>query len=169
MKEYLISGFSWLESSWQPTYREFTANGVKYVPPVVYERGAVLRFDREGNSKTYQIYGWCEPDENISWTTGNAKLLIPLEEGDSPKTLSLTIYQGIRGGGKLEIWINKHLAFSEIVKEGFQDKIIDLSGIKLQRTTGIQFVSDTFIPSEIMEGSNDKRKLGIGIKTVKLS
>ena len=29
LKEYIVTGFSWLDASWQPTHRVFTSEGVK--------------------------------------------------------------------------------------------------------------------------------------------
>jgi len=46
MKEYMVSGLSWMDESWHPTYRLFTSEGVKDISPTTYQYGTPIEFGK---------------------------------------------------------------------------------------------------------------------------
>jgi hypothetical protein len=72
MHEYVVTGFSWLTESWEPTYRYFYPGSIEYHPPPLYTWGDRIEFGKEGNASQYDIrHGFSQPEVGKTWTEGN--------------------------------------------------------------------------------------------------
>jgi hypothetical protein len=64
MREYKITGHSWLDSSWQTVGIKQPATAQK-----IYEYGTPIHFGTSGNAMRYQGIGWHGPQKNgFTWT-----------------------------------------------------------------------------------------------------
>ena len=83
MYEYIVSGYGWLNESWEPTYRKYTSKGIIENKPTNIEIGQTLTFGKDGNVLPYLKNGWSNPENIITWTLGDkASLYIPLYTND---------------------------------------------------------------------------------------
>lgn len=81
MKEYIVTGFSWLAKSWKPTYKSYTEKGVISNRPELYKYGTSMDFSKSDKDIAYKLNGWSSPEENFTWTEGNnANMLIPIDD-----------------------------------------------------------------------------------------
>lgn len=93
MDEYIITGFSWLNQSWVPTYRKFTSQGVQITEPPIYEYCTEITFGEEGNAQYYQGAGWSYPEKGFTWTDGQeASFIIPVKTPKSDLILRVTLF-----------------------------------------------------------------------------
>jgi hypothetical protein len=72
LKEYNINNFSWYASSWQPTYRIYTSNGVEIHTPPDYKLGTTIKFGKEQEPQDFMYSGWSTPEEDIVWSDGKS-------------------------------------------------------------------------------------------------
>lgn len=83
MYEYIVSGYSWLNESWNPTYRKYTSKGIIENKPQEVDFGQELSFRKDGNALPYLKNGWSSAENNFTWTSANkVSLYIPLATSD---------------------------------------------------------------------------------------
>jgi hypothetical protein len=174
LREYQISGFSWNTSSWEPTYREYTSEGVKYVPPPLYTPGSIIHFGIGGNAEQYLTSGWSGPEEGFRWTDGHTAVFtcsLPKPETDLILNVTFTPFLGAgMRSQNLSIWMNEHKLQDVLLTSDMQKLTIAIprnySEKEIQR---IKFdLPNAISPSELGI-SADGRTLGIGVSTLSMN
>lgn len=176
MHEYIVTEHSWLNSSWRPTYRVFTSEGIKDSSPELYKWEEEITFGREGNAEQYQGGGWSGPEDGFTWTDGfSATLALPVSESEFD--IELTVYSSpflredkhnlqrvfvFANGQKVDEWI-----FTE---RGSQEKKAYIPNDLLDgQMLYITFeLPDAASPAELGI-SEDPRKLSMAVSSVVLS
>ncbi|MFZ3171885.1 MAG: sulfatase-like hydrolase/transferase [Carboxydocellales bacterium] len=170
MQEYIISGFSWLNQSWRPTYRKFTSEGIQSTQPDVYQFGSKIQFGDGGNAEQYQGQGWSQHEKGFTWTDGkSASLVIPVSQSQTALTLKAVLKPFVNNkvdrqriiininGEKLGEWDIRSSGEYQIE---IPKKIINGSFL------GISFeLPDATSPSEL-KISKDLRTLGIAVQSI---
>jgi len=91
MREYFVSGFAWLDDSWEPSYKIYSSEGVQSAPLETYRYGDLITFGERGNSLAYQGEGWSYPDQGFTPTDERtASLIIPVMQTSSNLELKAT-------------------------------------------------------------------------------
>lgn len=167
MEEYIISGFSWLTESWKPTYRKYTAQGIKNDQPTVYKYGTQLTFGKGGNAQQYQGDGWSEPEKGFTWTDGkSASLIIPVARPNSDLTLTAMI-SPFRGKQEVNIYLKGKKLTNWIVNKKAEYKVtIPNELIKGSSWLELCFeLPDCASPYDL-KISSDRRMLGLAFESV---
>jgi len=173
MNEYTVSGFSWLSSSWTPTYRELSNNGVKSIAPPLYKYNTQISFCVGGNSGYYKGAGWSEPEESFTWTDGkNASLIIPIENHNKDLILRASLIPFTIDKidkQKVDIYVNgESVGQWNVCKPGQYDIVLPKEYVTGSQLKIVFRVSDPASP--FSQGiSNDKRDLGIAFKSIEIS
>jgi len=139
----------------------------------IYKLGSSITFGKGGTAGQYQKKGWSSPEAGFTWTDGNSSEL--LMKIDKPKSdIIMTADLGpLTVPGKLEkqrvaININGKKAGEWVVNAPGEYKLDIpqdyLKGSELNITFELP---DAASPLELSV-SEDSRKLGLGIKTIKL-
>jgi len=176
LDEYVVSGFSWLDESWHPTYKRFTPEGVIYKFPHPYQYGTSIEFGKDGNYFKYQGTGWSCPEDGFTWTDGKrATLIIPIERTTSNLELKAT-FKPLIAPGKLEkqrvrILTGDGWNLGEWVAAGdkLQERalLIHHSRVTGDTTEIVLDLPDAASPSNLGIGE-DLRALGIALHSIVL-
>jgi len=176
MREYVVSGLSWLNDSWRPTHILYTKEGVRDSSLGVYDYGSTIKFGRSGNSLVYQGWGWSHPEEDYTWTDKkSASLIMPITKPRSDVELKVRLRPLIlaekvdrqrvtveANRKKLGRWILTGDAIRE------QTFIIPKSSLT-RGSLGLVFrLPDAVSPSAMGVG-DDARTLGIQMHSITLS
>ena len=102
------------------------------------------------------------------WTNGAGKLVVPLDEKHPPKFLKVYLAATGPKGTRFQILINGQTLFHQPLPAGTWAKTFTLSNINLGGLAKIELLSDTFVPKETIEGSTDRRSLGVGVLGLQL-
>jgi len=170
MKEYIVSGFSWFDESWECTKHTFTSKGV--IKAKSYQYGKKISFGKKGNSFQFHAMGWSHPEKDISWTYGKtAKLLLPITQLPKKDLLLKVVFSPFLAKGKLkrqrvDVYINNTLV----------DRWIATAPGEYKATIPKEYVNDDNLiitfklpdaasPRE-MNISKDARVLGIAVKSL---
>ena len=102
MHEYNVSGFSWLDGSWN-TGRNLRS-GEAERPHEKYQLNDVIAFGLGGNARHWKKRGWSVIEKGFTWTVGqSATLKIPLEElPEGNLILSANVFPFL-GAGKIKM------------------------------------------------------------------
>lgn len=180
LREYKISGFSWNISSWEPTFRDYTSKGVKFVPPPPYTPGSVIYFGIGGNAEQYLgkdiTQGWSGPEEGHRWTDGQtAVFLFSLPRPENDLILNVTVTPFLAGRLKrqnLSIWINGVKLQDVLLTSGNMQNLT----IKIPRNyfeEGVQRITfklpDAISPKYLGISTDDDRRLGIAFHTLTMN
>lgn len=171
LKEYIVSGFSWLKKSWRPTYRIFTPEGIKDSRPHTYQYGSEIKFGVGGNASSYQLDGWSSfPEEGFTWTNGkSASLVIPVNQPQSDLILKAVLTPFISGEvdvQKVNVYINGEKLGEWIANAAGEYKISIPKKYISDSLLKINFeLLDACSPSEL-NISNDNRTLGIALQSI---
>jgi len=173
MDEYIVNGFSWLNQSWQPTYRRFTSEGIVDIKPPVYEYGSQIQFGNGGNAEQYQGQGWSGPEGGFTWTDGkNATLVIPVNQPQTDLTLSASLFPFIAGEAiKQKVYINvngKRLGEWDVAADGEYKIKIPKEYIK-NSLSEVSFEMPGAVSPQELNISNDARSLGVAMRSIILS
>jgi len=90
MTEYLISGHSWKNHSWEKSGKIFSPKNNSQIKKNVtsYKLGDVINFGNEENYLQYQQQGWSWGEDGFTWTDGPfASLKIPIENPENDLVL----------------------------------------------------------------------------------
>jgi hypothetical protein len=126
-----------------------------------------------GNEPVWGIEeaGFNNPDftegRRCRWTTGAARLVVPLDPEDRPAALLLDLEAG-PAGCDLTVRVNGRVLVHQALPPGPWSKTLDLAGLDLGRTLTLELLSDTFVPHELNPASGDERRLGVLVKGVRL-
>jgi hypothetical protein len=103
MKEYHVTGNSWLLDSWRKTSYVYAPRQI-IASSVSYSYGERVRFGRDGNSEPHQKHGWAHAAKsgNITYVIGNeASLVFDVDRPGSDVVLKVKLHPYL-AGGKLE-------------------------------------------------------------------
>jgi len=172
MQEYIVTGFSWLNQSWRPTYRRFTPNGVEDTQPIIYEYGSQIQFGDAGNAEQYQVQGWSSPEKGFTWTDGkNASLVIPVNQPQSDLILSASLIPFIAGeviNQNVIINVNGEKLGEWDIRVAGDFKITIPKEYITRSLLNVNFeLPDAASPSELNIG-NDMRTLGIAMQSIQV-
>lgn len=173
LKEYIVTGFSWLKKSWRPTYRLFTPEGIKDSRPPVYEYGSEIKFGIGGNAKSYQFDGWSHPEEGFTRTNGkSASLIIPINQPQFDLTLEVILTPFISGEVEkqcVDICINSEkLGEFEITKTDKIKMVIPKKYIT-DSLLNITFNLPNAVSPYSLNIGDDTRILGIAVGSIIIS
>ncbi len=171
MTEYIVSGHSWLSSSWRPTYHEFVPGEVKYDPPDTVELGEPVRFGRGGNAAQYQGCGWSFPEAGLTWTAGRSAHLAfpvpPLEEDLLMKaTFWPLVAQDRRAKQRVEILIDGEPVGYWEAKQAGEYKVTIPSKYLGSSLSTITFELPDAASPEELGLSDDKRVLALAMQAI---
>jgi len=143
-----------------------------------YQYGSIIKFGLEGNAEPYQTEGWSRGSDGYTWTNGHsASLTIPITVPKSPSitlkaNLRAAIFPGKVDQQKVYILVNdKNAGEWAIKKRGFQDQklLIPKTLFTNPNRVVITFnTPDAISPSKVGY-SNDKRVLGIAVRSITLN
>jgi hypothetical protein len=166
MTEYLVSGYSWQDTSWRQSGRVLTENGVVWRNRPRFGQDLL-----SGDPNAIDVltagfhhieYAGKTP---FHWTDGAASIGVPVESGRRPTTLSISILSSSKPGLRLRILLDDCELVSETMSGGACSKNIPLGRCApTGRWTTVQFLSETVRP-----GGRDRRDLGVAISRVALN
>jgi hypothetical protein len=104
----------------------------------------------------------------VRWTNGAAELTVPLNGQNRPVSLNIDIEVTYPEGTNLMILVNEHELFNGYISVGRWSQTFRLDGRLRGDKMVIKLFSDTFIPREIIERSEDFRKLGVLVRGIRL-
>jgi len=91
LREFTVSGFSWLDRSWYPACRAYTHEGIKKASVLTRRNGVNIRFGEDGNSLPYLGRGWSYVQKGFTSTDGKiAALIVPIDEVKSDVELKVS-------------------------------------------------------------------------------
>jgi len=170
LQEYVVSGPSWLDQSWELTGRIFHLKERKIQ---TYKYGAIISFAIQGNATQYQTRGWSYPEAGFTWTIGErTELLLPVKDANSNLTLTADIVPFLVSGKinsqRVKLYINDRSVGEWNVDRSGQYKVEVPQGYLVDDSIRIVFeLPDAASPSE-MGISSDPRPLAISLKSMKL-
>jgi hypothetical protein len=103
------------------------------------------------------------------WTDGNARLTIPIAREHLPTALALDLVVERPSGAKVEVRMDGRNVFAEQISPGGFSKVVNLEGSSFggpQLT--IDLASETFRPRLTDPRSTDVRKIGVGVREIRL-
>jgi len=172
MNEYIISGYGWLNESWESTYRKYTSKGIIENKPTKVEIGQTLTFGKDGNVLPYLKNGWSGPENNFTWTLGDkASLYIPLFTNEDI-IMEVDAFPYLASGKineqKVNIFINgEKLTELRYSNNSNEEKHIFIPG-ELIKDSGftINFEFQNAASPFEMNESDDIRKLALAFKSL---
>ena|GEM_PF-464408 len=174
MREFIVSGFSWFDTSWHNTFREFTPKGEIYVSPCICRYNSKIKFGIKGNYKDYQSLGWSWPEKGFTWTDGKiASLIIPVKPPKSDVVLLKAQVTPFILPGRVErqnvsIYVNgEALGKWKVNKEGEYRVFIPKNVIKNCQLKILFKLPDAAFLKESGDSRNP-RMLGLAFKSITL-
>jgi WD40 repeat protein len=116
-------------------------------------------------------------DHGARWTDGAAHLTVPVR-GPAPRTLALTLQAPNQPDYRVAITVNGVRLFDDQLKgdAAAGDALcrdwsteLPLSDVHPGESVHIDLESSTFVPAEVMPGSQDHRRLGVRVKRLVLT
>ena len=103
------------------------------------------------------------------WTDGNAVLRVPIPAGETADRLAIDLMWTGPRGAAIEILYNDHILFDGTVPSGTWRRTLSLPDfVATGGEAEIRLQSSTFIPQEVIEGSSDRRTLGVMVRSLRL-
>ncbi len=107
-------------------------------------------------------------DKRARWTNGAAKLSVPMDPQHLPQSLEIEASAPGRHATRLQILANGVELWHQRIPDHGWSQTFSLEGVELSDTLLLEFHSDTFTPSESLEGSTDHRILGVVVNGLRL-
>jgi hypothetical protein len=107
-------------------------------------------------------------DGPARWTNGAARLRIPLYASYLPERLEVATVVPTRDGTTLRIRANGVVLWNGEIPSGPWSRSLALAGVPLGNELVVELLSDTFRPAETVEGSTDRRTLGVMVRSIRL-
>lgn len=165
-----------VEINTQPekSIEDFSYTKEHYIDPLILDKYYPIEFGKNGNAAKYQVYGWNNPEDQITWTEGESKLLMPIPNRNSQndftlyaKFFPLTI-PGKLENQKVNIFVgNEKIGQWTVSKEGIYNVTIPKKLIA--PVLEIIFEMPNAKNPLKMAISNDDRTLGIAVNSIWLS
>jgi hypothetical protein len=108
-------------------------------------------------------------DKRARWTNGAAKLSVPMDPRHLPQSLEIEASAPGRSATRLQILANGVELWHERIPDHGWSQTFSLEGVELSDTLLLEFHSDTFTPSDSLEGSTDHRILGVMVNGLRLA
>ncbi|MBI3765203.1 MAG: hypothetical protein HY277_01700 [Ignavibacteriales bacterium] len=102
------------------------------------------------------------------WTSGSAKLSIPIAPLHKPKWLQLELDGIGPPGRKFTLFADSVVLTNQGLPQSGLKAMYSLADVPLRDTLTLDLICDTFVPSTIYKGSNDDRTLGVSVRSVRL-
>jgi hypothetical protein len=102
------------------------------------------------------------------WTKGVAKLVVPIDKNNPPRTMAVIFRIGSVKGTLVQLYVNDQRLLDQVIPHGDFRKTFDLTKIKLGGEVTIKLVSDTFVPKKEDPKSSDPRALGVDVQAIRL-
>ncbi len=117
----------------------------------------------------FQEYDGSEP---FRWTSGTAKLLVPIDAKQPPQCLWIRIetFRPKPIPVRFQVLVDDASVFNGSAPPGKWEKVFDLSSRRFSEHVMIELRSDTFVPKGVMDGgkNTDTRALGVQVKGIML-
>lgn len=133
-----------------------------------YKFGSIIDFSLNGNSSMYKGKGWSSVEREMTWTEGNNTMLNVLTES-TKNDLELIATIAPLAKQRVNIKVNgKYIGKWSIEESKYKDYSIVISNnLITDSIINIEFeLPDAVSPSEVINGSNDKRKLALSFKNI---
>ncbi|MBI1803908.1 MAG: sulfatase-like hydrolase/transferase [Ignavibacteriae bacterium] len=175
IREYVVNGHSWEDTSWKPTYRVFTSAGVKSNAPSKYRLGDTIRFVIGGNALPYQLGGWAHPESSLTWTAGTrASLNIPIDTSLPSVLLTASLHPFVEGktmlGQHVDLSVQGILLGSWEVRRDGEYRIMIPDDMVQGDILRIDFhLPDAAARSALGLSNDDPRDLGIGVGWIRMN
>ena len=98
--------------------------------------------------------------EWLRWTDGDAQLLVPLGDLQTPRALLLELHKATPTGLNIELKVNGSTVLSETITHGRWQRMVILDGVPTANPTKIQVISDT----RSRQGLRGERHYGVAVK-----
>jgi hypothetical protein len=102
------------------------------------------------------------------WTNGAATLTVPLDPEKPPGTLVIETAAPGRDGAVLRVRVNGTELFHQRIPQHTVSQALDLGQVAQEDALFIELDSNTFVPGEVLEGSQDRRTLGVMVTGIRL-
>jgi glycosyltransferase involved in cell wall biosynthesis len=141
-----------------------------------YMLGEDIHFAQNGNAAAYQLAGWSYPEPWGCWTEGkHASLLFHWVEMPDEDVVLLIEAQALatEGGHKQRLRIRANgttVAEQEWINPGFRTVEIDIPRVLITQaeTMHLELILPDSISPAPIDGLKDRRRLGLGLKTMSL-
>lgn len=110
---------------------------------------------------------WVE-NSAVRWTKGSAKLAVPVKKQHLLRKLEINLASTGKEGTRLQVLVNGYELFRGPLPRGEWIKTFDLTDVPSNKLVSIELLSDTFVPKDVIVGSNDPRKLGVCVRSIRL-
>ncbi len=169
MIEYEVNGFSWLPSSWNPTYKKYSAGKIEDIRPQKYQYGKEIIFGLDGNEASYISEGFSAPEPGLRWTQGNfAKLVVPMAENNIPLYIEITANALVTDNHKeqlVRVIVNGNLIETLLFdKPDLITKRVNLPAMVYENNiANILLELPNAVSPKELGANNDERRLSIAI------
>ncbi|MCP5049901.1 MAG: sulfatase-like hydrolase/transferase, partial [bacterium] len=171
MREYVVSGHSWLNRSWRETRIVQPATAQK-----PYEYGSVIRFGQGGNAQRYQGIGWHGPQKNgFTWTREKrVEMFLVISRPGTGLVLEMVLKPYLAGGKlkeqRVHVRVNgRKVQTLTVTKPAAAEYRVTIPGDALtgSRMSLVFDIPTATAPVDLNIGT-DVRTLGIALRTMKL-
>jgi hypothetical protein len=107
-------------------------------------------------------------DVAARWTNGAASLRIPLHPKHLPERLEISTVAPGRDSAHLRVRANGVVLWDRLITSGPWSRVFSLAGVPLGDELRVGLESDTFCPADTIDGSADRRNLGVKVISIRL-
>ena len=107
-------------------------------------------------------------DSAARWTNGAASLRIPMHRTHRPGRLEVATVVPGRDWTNLRVRANGVVVWDGSVASGPWSRSFELTGVALGDELLVELLSETFCPAEMIDGSTDRRTLGVKVLSIRL-
>lgn len=174
LTEYMVSGYSWLDESWQRTGRQFHPGEMRPLPASGrYTWGTPLRLGRGGNAEPYLADGWAAPEEGFRWTSGrSAHVQLTITQPGSDVVFRAQVLPALIAGLKrqrVEIFVaNQQVGEWSVANAGEYSAVIPSQLAKEGQMEVVLALPDAVEPKTTDAGSPDERMLALAVSGIVL-
>ncbi len=104
----------------------------------------------------------------LRFTDGNGKLLVPIDPTQPPSHIEISLASWGTRIADFTVIVNGITLTHEKIRAGGWSRTLSLSDVLIDDTLAINLMSDTFVPAELSDASNDTRVLGVCVRSVRL-
>lgn len=171
MEEYQVNGYSWLQQSWNKSFKKFSPGQIIDETPLTYQYGTEIVFGSEGNSANYKDFGWWgTPESNFTWTDGPvASLYIPLQQSSSDLKLTADLEPYLPESikeQKVNVYVNEHKLGQWIAQSNGKYTMTIPKNLTVDSSIKLEFELPDAVSPSSLNISSDIRNLGIAMKSV---